>query len=219
MGKKRVTGGVEAANVRPSTVDDATGEFAESGLVVSSRERGWRKIEVMRGWLSSGELAVPGLGSVTVAINQGRTFNLRGKIEGRTSRASMDKGGALIVPAGASSEWRWEGEEPLDMLHLSVTPDLSRKSPEKSVWSSNGSRSRPRSASGTNASSRLDSRYSRNWKRVVREIDSTPNLWRMYWRFTCSGTTRTLGRASSRMWNPTGKTVSPSTRFGESPTT
>jgi AraC family transcriptional regulator len=99
---------------------DSIETILSASVLESSRGRRWPGIEVMRARIPGDMLDVDGLRTHTLAINTGRPFTLKGRIEGRDVDGDMPTGAIKLVAAGPRSAWHWDGRAAIEMLHVSL---------------------------------------------------------------------------------------------------
>lgn len=113
-------------NAIPSVVEDYP-HFLPVFTGLSSKDRGWTGIEVVRfrGQLT-GESVLPHTHHVAM-VYLGRPLEMRAKMGNRDQYRHLVEGDVTIVPAGLPSEWGWRGEWSVDCLHMYLEPSFFEK--------------------------------------------------------------------------------------------
>lgn len=111
---------------RLHTINDIS-EVIPDSIVLSSKERAWRGVEVIHNCYTYDKLTVPAYSNHVIAVHLGRPLTLVQKIDGRVYEACSTKGDVTIVPAGYPSEWRFVGGEEIEVLNLHLQPTFIRE--------------------------------------------------------------------------------------------
>lgn len=94
-------------------------EIFPEGVIRSSRSLASQNARVMQFRHNRGELVVPPLTNTLVALSLSATTNLTVRINDQEFSEPLERGDAVIIPAGAASEWRCcGGDAYYDMLHI-----------------------------------------------------------------------------------------------------
>lgn len=93
-------------------------------VLLSSAQRGWRDVEVLRVRYSTSGGSAPAFVAPVFYLNLGPTLEFEVEAGKARHRGSAGAGVAAIVPAGLAPEWRWRGRGRLENLHVYLRPGL-----------------------------------------------------------------------------------------------
>src|SRR5690348_2125525 len=114
-----------------SIVTTAVRDFSEifpEGVIRSSWSLASQNVQVMQFRHNRGELVVPPLTNTLVALSLSPTANMTVRINDQEFREPLQQGDAVIIPAGAASEWhRSGGGSDHNMLHIYLHSGLLAK--------------------------------------------------------------------------------------------
>jgi len=115
------TSSLVAAGVR-----DFSEVFPE-GVIHTNRSLASQNVKVMQ-FRHRGELVVPPLTDTLVAFSLSDATNITVRINDQEFTEPLQRGDAVIIPAGAASEWRCSGEDAdCDMMHIYLHSGLLAK--------------------------------------------------------------------------------------------
>jgi AraC family transcriptional regulator len=114
-----------------SLVTTGVRDFSEifpEGVIRSSRSVASQNVQVMQFRHNRSELVVPPLTNTLVALSLSTTANMTVRINDQEFSEPLQRGDAVIIPAGAASEWRCSGgDADYDMLHIYLHSGLLSK--------------------------------------------------------------------------------------------
>src|SRR5689334_20174371 len=103
-------------------------EIFPEGVIRSSWSLASRNVQVMQFRHNRSELIVPSLTNTLVALSLSATPNLTVRINDQEFNEPLQRGDAVIIPAGAASEWHCcGGDANYDMLHIYLHSGLLAK--------------------------------------------------------------------------------------------
>src|SRR5262249_10086269 len=100
-------------------------------VVVSSHGLGWQNIRVAHVRHYGGGMAPPPLTDHLVIIQIESSLRVCARIDGKSFDQRLQPGEITIIPAGASSVWRWEEGGVNNALHLYLSPSFVRATAEE----------------------------------------------------------------------------------------
>jgi AraC family transcriptional regulator len=114
-----------------SLVTTGVRDFSEifpEGVIRSSRSLASQNVHVMQCLHNRSELVVPPLTDTLVALSLSATTKLTVRVSDQEFSEPLQRGDAVIIPAGAASEWRCSGgDADYDMLHIYLHAGLLAK--------------------------------------------------------------------------------------------
>ena len=114
-----------------SLVTTGVRDFSEifpEGVIRSSWSLASQNVQVMQFRHNRSELVVPPLTNTLVALSLSATTNMTVRINDQEFSEPLQRGDAVIIPAGAASEWRCSGgDADYDMLHIYLHSGLLAK--------------------------------------------------------------------------------------------
>ncbi len=103
-------------------------EIFPEGVIRSSWSLESQNAQVMQFRHNHGEVVVPPLTNTLVALSFSATTSMTVRVNDQEFSEPLQRGDAIIIPAGAASEWRCSGEDAYyDMLHIYLHSELLAK--------------------------------------------------------------------------------------------
>jgi len=96
-------------------------------VVASSEDLGWHNVRVVQMRHDFREMSAPPLENHCVMIHLGSPVHAGARIGGCYFNQRLQPGELIIIPAGASSEWRWPDGNVNETLQLYLRPNFVRE--------------------------------------------------------------------------------------------